>query len=302
VKTAPIRWGLVGTGYWAQETHAKAIAEAAGIELRAIWGRSPEGVSAAASRYEVDGILDFDEFLAAVDAVSFAVPPDVQSGLALRAINAGKHVLLEKPIATTLADADALVSAAEEHEVASLTFFNPLFDPRMRAIVDQVAGDPGWSGAHGVWLGSALRDDNPFNTPWRHIKGGLWDLGPHAVAVLWATLGPITSVTADPGRGDLVHLTFHHESGASSTTTLTLHASEKADGFSTELWGELGRIQLPVDDVDDHAAMIVALHELAENIADGRTAHSCDVRFGREVVRVLERAGQAIDVIKAAGE
>jgi predicted dehydrogenase len=65
----PLKFGLVGTGYWARVAHAPALASADGIQLAAVWGRDP---------------------LAA----------------------AGKHLLLEKPIALSETDADSLVEAA----------------------------------------------------------------------------------------------------------------------------------------------------------------------------------------------
>ena len=149
---------------------------------------------------------DFDAFLDSVDAVSFAVPPDVQAPLAIRAAEAGKHLLLEKPVALSAADADALAAAVEKAGVASVVFFTWRFNREIRAwLADEQArggwSGSGWSGGVAVWLGTALADDSPFNTPWRQQKGALWDLGPHLVGMLWACLGPVTSVSAVPGPG-----------------------------------------------------------------------------------------------------
>lgn len=291
---SPLRFGLVGTGYWAQETHARAITETDGIELAAIWGRDPDRTRAAAARFEVPARLDFDEFLADVDAVSFAVPPAVQSNLALRAIDAGKHVLFEKPPALSLAEANDLVAATEARGVSTIVFFTLLFDPRIRRVVEASVPGSTWSGGQGLWLGSALRDENPFNTPWRHEKGALWDLGPHALSVLWTTIGPIESVHAEPGIGDLVHLVFGHRGGATSTATMTLRASDAADGFATVLWGESGREELTVDDVDEPIVLRNALTELAENVRAGQAQHPCDIRFGRDIVAVLAEAERSL--------
>lgn len=294
MSTTPLRFGLVGTGYWAQETHAQAITETPGIELAAVWGRDPGRTEAVATRFHTAGVLDFDEFLAGVDAVSFAVPPEVQSALALRALEAGKHVLFEKPIATSPAEADALVAAAEAGGLSTVVFFTVLFDPRVRRVIGTSVPGTTWTSGQGLWLGSALRDENPFNTPWRHVKGALWDLGPHALSVLWATIGPIESIHAECGTGDLVHLICRHRGGATSTASMTLTASEAADGFSTVLWGESGRESLTVDDVDERIVLGTALTELADNIRSGRTDHSCDVRFGRDIVTALAEAEGSI--------
>ena len=97
----PLRFGLVGTGYWARITHAPALASGEGIEFAAVWGRDPGAARTLAAEHGVTAYADFDEFLAGVDAVAFAVPPDVQAGMAAQAAAAGKHLLLEKPIATS---------------------------------------------------------------------------------------------------------------------------------------------------------------------------------------------------------
>lgn len=288
-----LRFGVVGTGYWALELHATSVAATDGVELSAIWGRNGAAARAAGTRFGVPGFDDFDAFLSTVDALTFAVPPEVQGDLALRAIEARKHVLLEKPIAISIEAADALVAAAERTGVATMTFFTMLFDPRTRAIVEE-APAARWKSGAGLWLGSALLDENPFNTPWRHVKGGLWDLGPHAVSVLWKTVGPITGVDAIAGEADLVHLVFRHEDGRTSTASMTLRASAAADGFATVLWGERGRLDVPVDDVDALASHSTALRELADNARTGETNHACDIRFGRDVVRVLSLAEAAL--------
>lgn len=293
-----LRFGLVGTGYWAQETHATAIVATRGIGLASVWGRNADAAAKMAARFDASAFSDFDTFLDSVDAVSFSVPPHIQADLALRAIAAGKHVMLEKPIATSLATAEKLVAAVEKSGVASMVFFTLLFDPRIRSIVAD-AEAANWSGGNGLWLGSALMDDNPFNTPWRHEKGALWDLAPHALSVLWRTLGRILDVDAVAGAHDLIHVTLQHVGDASSTASMTLHASDAADGFSTLLWGPRGRQAVPVDDIDEATVLQVALTELATNVRAGVSEHECDVRFGRDIVEVIARM-EAVLADKAA--
>jgi predicted dehydrogenase len=95
--TRPLRFGLVGTGYWARITHAPALASTDGIELAAVWGRNAGAAADLASSYGAAAHHDLAAFLAGVDAVAFAVPPDVQAPIATRAASAGKHLLLESP-------------------------------------------------------------------------------------------------------------------------------------------------------------------------------------------------------------
>src|ERR1700761_6584856 len=101
-----MRFGLVGTGYWAKITHAPALASTPGAELTAVWGRDPAAAAALAAEHGATAHTDFGAFLDSVDAVAFAVPPHVQAPLAIRAAQAGKHLLLEKPIALSADDAD----------------------------------------------------------------------------------------------------------------------------------------------------------------------------------------------------
>jgi len=290
-----LRFGLVGTGYWARIAHARALASTEGVELVAVWGRNVEAAGVLAAEHQATAFGDFDAFLADVDAVAFAVPPDVQSSLARRAADAGKHLLLEKPIATSQAEADALVRAVDDAAVASVVFFTARFQANVRAwLADVAAGGP-WKAGRALWLGSVLQESNPFNTPWRREKGGLWDLGPHVVSLLWACLGPVVSVTADAGRDDLTYLVLHHAGGATSTVTVTLRAPAAAQGFSFSIWGEQGRSAAPGETAEPVVALRAAIGELADNARAGRVDHPCDVRFGRDVVGVLVDAQHQVD-------
>lgn len=289
-----LRFGLVGTGYWAQIVHGPALASTPGIEFTAVWGRNPLAAGAIADSLGATAHSDFGTFLADVDAVAFCVPPDVQSALALQAANAGKHLLLEKPIALSEEAADALVLAVEDAQVASVVFFTDRFQPKVRAwLADVTTGN--WTGAYAIWLGSALARSSPFDTPWRRVHGGLWDLGPHVVSLLSASLGPVISVLADSGPGDVTHLILHHDGGATSTVTATLGAPPSVDGLDLNLWGQSGRSEAPVRGGDAIAALRVALSELVQNVRSGSVSHPCDVHFGRDVTRILAEAQHQID-------
>jgi len=176
-----------------------------------------------------------------------------------------------------------------------VVFFTSRFQPDSRAWLSDVVAAGGWSGGSALWLATGHAPGSPFNTPWRRVKGGLWDLGPHVVSLMWAIFGPIESVTADSGRGDLTHLVLHHQGGVTTTATLTLSAPEAADGFGLQIWGESGRSSIPPLADDPAVALRVALTELAANARSGTLAHPCDARFGRDVVRVLARAQAQLD-------
>ena len=292
---APLRFGLVGTGYWARITHAPALASTSGIEFAAVWGRNRPAAAELAAAYHAVPHHDESAFLADVDAVAFSVPPAVQAPFAARAARAGKHLLLEKPVALAEADANALVDAVEEARVASVVFFIHRFHPQVRGWLADVTARDEWAGGLAVWLGSALGSASPFNTPWRRESGALWDLGPHLVSLLWASLGPVTSVTADAGPADVTHLILHHEGGASSAATATLSAAQAAFGPDVYLWGDSGRSAAPFGTIEPVTQLRTALTELAAHAGSGQTGHPCDVRFGRDVGRVLAEAQRQVD-------
>jgi predicted dehydrogenase len=292
--TRPLRFGLIGTGHWARITHAPALASTDGVDFAAVWGRNARTAGELADRYQATAYDDISGFLADVDAVAFAVPPGVQAPIAIRAARAGKHLLLEKPIAISEADGDALVGAVEQANVASVVFFTARFQADVRAWLSEVTATGGWAGGCAVWLGSALRAGNPFNTPWRRDKGGLWDLAPHLISLLWASLGPVRSVTAQAGPADVTHLILNHERGATSTVTVTLNAPQSAGFADLFLWGEAGRSVAPAERDQPVTLLQTALTELAGNARSGQISHPCDVHFGREVGRVLADAQHQI--------
>src|SRR5689334_18517998 len=293
--SAPLRFGLVGTGYWAHTAHAPALASTDGIELAAVWGRDPRAATALAAEYRAAPYEALEAMLAAVDAVAFAVPPDVQAPIAAAAAQAGKHLLLEKPLATSDAGADELAAAVAGAQVASVVFFILRFRAEIRAWLADVTARGGWAGGLASWFGSSLLESSPFNTPWRRDKGALWDIAPHVISLLWAALGPVTSVTADAGPADVSHLILHHEGGASSTVTVSGNGGETAAGFEAYLWSDRGRSVAPPLLPDPVPALSTALTELAANIRSGRTEHPCDVRFGRDVGHVVAEAQRQID-------
>ncbi len=297
-----MRFGLVGTGYWARSAHATALAAASadGVEFTSVWGRNAAAAADLAAGCQVTPYQDFDSFLASVDAVDFAVPPDVQAPLATRAARAGKHLLLEKPIALTAPDADELAAAVGQAGVASVVFFTARFQSDVRAWLAEVTATGGWAGGQAIWLGTALQPDSPFNTPWRRVRGGLWDLAPHVISLLWASLGPVTAVTAEAGPADVTHLIVRHAGGASAAVTVTLSVPETAAVSRLELWGPAGRTAAPVETGRPIAPLRTALAELAANARTGQLRHPCDVHFGRAVGQILADAQRQLDAHRPA--
>jgi predicted dehydrogenase len=286
-----MRFGVLGTGFWASEVHATSLAGHPDAELVGVWGRDLAKAKAVGARFDVPGTDDVDALLADVDAVSFALPPDVQAPLAERAAAAGKHLLLEKPVALSTEAADRVVAAVEAAGVASVVFFTSRFRAGTSTWLEQAARTT-LAGGSVTWLGSLA--GSPFdNSPWRHEHGALWDIGPHALALLVPTLGPVTAVQAGAGQGDTVHLVFSHPDGRASTATVSSTAAPLASGIEAWVHGDAGRLVLLPEERVAVEAHQVAVTELQAAALTGG-AHPCDVVFGRDVVRVLEAAQRAL--------
>lgn len=288
-----LRFGLLGTGYWAAEVHAAGLADHPDAALVGVWGRDPAKATAVADRYGTRGYSDLDALLADVDAVAVALPPDVQADLATRAARAGKHLLLDKPLALTTRAADALVDAVGERDVASVVFFTRRYSPGIEDFLAAAAATGGWAGARVTHFASIFQPGNPYGqSPWRRDKGGLWDVGPHALSLVLPVLGPASRVYATIGPYQTAYLSVDHQGGAVSTLGLTVAAPPTAGAHETVFYGEAGLLPVPGLDVDKLVAYGHAVSELVAAAAagPGYRAHRCDVRFGREVVAILAAA------------
>ncbi|MFJ9738439.1 Gfo/Idh/MocA family protein [Streptomyces sp. NPDC101166] len=286
-----MRIGLLGTGPWAHMVHAPVLAAHDGLEFAGVWGRRPDAAKELADAHGVRAYDDVDTLLAEVDAVAVALPPDVQAELAVRAAGAGRHLLLDKPVATTVAGARAVERAVREAGVASVVFFTTRFLPEPQAWIAEQAAAEGWFTGHAQWLGAVFSGEgHPFATPWRREKGALWDVGPHALSVLLPVLGEVRRVAAAVrGPGDTVQVVLDHTGGASSTLTLSLTAPPGASGTAVEVRGAAGVARLPESGAGAAAALGRAADALCA-AARGERPHACDAAFGLRVTEVLAEA------------
>jgi predicted dehydrogenase len=286
-----MRVGLLGTGPWADMAYGPALRDHPDVELTGVWGRRPEAAAAIAERFGGRPYDDVDALIGDTEAIAIALPPAVQAPLAVRAARAGRHLLLDKPLAIDVADAREVVAATSEAGVASVVFFTTRFTDEPAAWIAEQSGRSGWFTGHAHWLGALDSGDSPFaDSPWRREKGALWDVGPHALSVLLPILGDVTEVAASAhGPGDTVHLVLRHSGGASSTATLSLTAPGPAAGNGAVFHGESGVTSLPASDDTSVTALSRAIDALLESAATGR-AHPCDARFGLRVVEILAEA------------
>ncbi len=283
-----LRVGLLGTGPWARLAHGPALAAHPDVEFTGVWGRRPEAAAEVADLFGTRAYPDPDALIADVDAVAIALPPALQAPLAARAARAGRHLLLDKPLAATVEHAREVVAAVEAAGVRSVVFFTLRFDAAGAEWIGRQAAAGGWYTGRADWYGAVFGgDDSPFtDSPWRREKGGLWDVGPHALSVLLPVLGDVTAIAAARGPGDTVHLTLRHDSGASSTSALTLTAPPAGAGVAVEFRGAQGVATYP----DDLAGPATAAFARAIDALVSDGPHPCDARFGLRVTEILATA------------
>jgi predicted dehydrogenase len=289
-----MRFGLFGTGPWAQQVHAPALAAHPAAELVGVWGRNPRKAAALAGEHGATAYPEVDALLADVDAVAVALPPDVQADLALRAARAGKHVLLDKPVAFTTDAAGLIVDEVTARGLASVVFFTSRFVPQIEAFLTDAAATGGWHEARVEHFGSIFQPGNAFGaSPWRQAeRGGLWDVGPHALSLVLPVLGPVASVTAVDGPRATTHALLTHVGGAVSRLSVSVDAPPVVMRNEAVFFGEAGRAELPTVEwapVDGYGRAVDALLDAA----GGGERPACDVRFGASVVAVLAAADAA---------
>lgn len=171
-----MRVGIIGCGNITLRRHLPALAAVDGVEVRALADPTPDRLQVAreaAGLTDTDCSLDWREVVARfdIDAVVVATPQKVRPEIAIAAAEAGKHLLCEKPLALTPAEAHAMVAAAERHGVTLATVHNYIFIPVYQAIKEVVeSGEIGNVEVATLnFLGVEDRPGNAAYAPrWRH--------------------------------------------------------------------------------------------------------------------------------------
>jgi predicted dehydrogenase len=287
----PVLVGLVGAGPWARMVHAPMLAAGPGTRLAGVWARRPQLAADLAGEYGAPGYASFEALLAGCEAVAFAVPPDVQAELGVRAARAGKALLLEKPLALALPPARALAAAVAEAGVVTQLVLTNRYHPAVRAFLAAAAGFHAYGGCLRMVSGSFL--GGHFATPWRLEHGALLDLGPHALDLLVAALGPVEAIraTGDPRRW--VALTAVHSGGAVSQAALSGVIGVAPQISIVEVFGAGGVLSVGRDQLDYAGVWPVVAEEFAAAVRCGR-AGDLDVRRGLLLQELIAAAAASL--------
>ncbi len=192
--------GLLGYGAIGAE-HAQAILATPGLRLVAVCDTSAARVEAAlATAPAARASSDPSDLLADphVDAVIVSTPPNSHAQWALAALDAGKHVIVEKPMALTTAECDAILARAEELGLTALVYQNRRFDPDYRALKHVArVGLLGEVFHVEAFIGGYAHPCNYWHSDEAISGGALFDWGSHVIdQVLDLIPGEVQQVTA----------------------------------------------------------------------------------------------------------
>lgn len=195
-----LNFAIVGCGHIAKK-HAEAIKNAEGANLLAVCDTIPENMTPYIEEYGVQGYEDLDDLLKnpEVDVVNICTPSGYHAPLAIKAANAKKHVVVEKPISLTLEDAQAIIDACNENGVKLSVVHPNRFRPAVKAI--RKAMDEGRLGklSHANATVRWNRNQAYYDqAPWRGTKsldgGVLMNQAIHNLDLLLWLMGDIDEV------------------------------------------------------------------------------------------------------------
>jgi predicted dehydrogenase len=207
------RIAVLGCGYWGSN-HIRTL-KALGA-LHAVSDMNAPRAEGFAAEQDCLAIAPDDLFARDdIDALVLALPPQYHAEYAIRAVEAGKDVLVEKPIALTVADAERAVAAAAANGrvfmVGHVLRYHPAFEQMKRLIDDGELGEIRYIHSHRLGLGK-------FHTE----NDALWDLAPHDLSMILAITGePPISVRGEGAAildhlSDFAHLHMRFASGVRS--------------------------------------------------------------------------------------
>ena len=225
----PRGFGIVGSGVIAS-IHAEAIASLPAARLAAVTDVAPESAKSLAGAFGCAAEPDLGTLLARddVDVVSVCVPSGLHADVGVRAAEAGKHLVVEKPIDVSLAAADRLIGAARAAGVAMTVISQHRFDPglvELRRLLDGGAlGRLVLGEASTKWYRSqGYYDSAPWRGTWGLDGGSLMNQGIHYVDLLLWCMGPVAEVTA-------LYATQTHQIEVEDTALAALRFSSGAVG------------------------------------------------------------------------
>lgn len=260
-----LRVGVIGCGSIAQHRHIPEYLANQNVELVAVCDINGDRVKEVAEQYDVAVYTNYEELLSSgtVDAVSVCTPNYLHAPISIAALNAGLHVLCEKPMATSKQEAEAMIAAAEESGKKLMIAHNQRFVPshqRARQLI--ASGEIGkiysfrTAFGHGGPEGwSVDGKDSWFFDKDKAFVGAMGDLGVHKTDLLRYVLGEEitevgsfveTSAKTFADVDDNAVCVLKTESGIIGTLAASWAYVSKEDN-STIIYGEKAILRLEDD-------------------------------------------------------
>ena len=244
---APIRTGIIGFGLAGRVFHAPFLATNPAFTIAAIATSSEERAAQAAAAHPGAQIVSTDALLALatagdLDLVVLASPPHVHREQAITALEGGAAVVIDKPFAPSVADAEAIIAAAEGAQRPLTVFQNRRWDGDFLTVARLL--ERGALGTVHRFESTFERFGAPKRDQWQGqitpAQGGgiLFDLGSHLVDQALTLFGPATLEVAELravreglGSEDDAFLSLRHESGVRSHLTMSRVAAQSGPRF-----------------------------------------------------------------------
>jgi len=283
---SPLRVGVIGAG-WPGERHAEAYLASGEGQVVAVSDLTPERRAGFAAQYGVPKTYaDYNDLLAdkQVEAVSIALPNFLHAPAVIAALEAGKHVLCEKPPAVTLAEARTMAATAERHGLVLAYALQRRFNPSSQMLRQRLAeGALGeiyharavWTRTWGVPQGMG----GWFTDPARAGGGALIDIGIHVLDLAWYQMGCPTPITVSgqvynkypalTKTDDSAFALIRFADGRSLQVEASWVLAQEADQMGVHLYGTAGGAR-----VDDNSLDLFNIGE------QGRVRTSLPLRGG----------------------
>lgn len=254
----PLRLGIIGTGAVAQLVHLPICANRNDVEVVALADTEVDKARALADRFGVPRVLSTESLLADgdVEAVIICTPNHLHETEALAAIRAGKHVLVERPLALTAEGCDRVVEAARLAGSTLQVGMSHRFRPDVSALRSFVSGGE-LGEVHAGRVAWMNRHVPLRRTTWRQRPeeaggGALMDLGVQALDLLFWILGEprverVSAVVSglDDGVEDGASVLMRTSEGAGLTLEVSWSYFAAEDTHYTRILGTEGSGQLP---------------------------------------------------------
>jgi len=198
-----LKTGLIGCGKVA-DIHASALQNLAESEFTAVWSMSFDRAQVFAEKWHVTPYATLEEMLekSGVQAVVIGTPHPAHAEPAIQAARAGIHVIVEKPLASSLQDCDAMIQAAQESKTKlAMISQRRLYAPVRRVKNAILAGKIGVPALGTVtmlgWRDKAYYDSNSWRGTWKKEGGGvLVNQAPHQFDIFQWYMGPVEELYA----------------------------------------------------------------------------------------------------------